>query len=71
MAGAAWVRWVFAAMFLTLALFSAVRICVVGRVAGRSASRVAGRSVDVSRGVMSLGMVAMLLPWIDPLPRLY
>ncbi|MBV8542530.1 MAG: DUF5134 domain-containing protein [Pseudonocardiales bacterium] len=26
--------------------------------------------MDVSRGVMSVGMVAMTVPWADPLPRL-
>ncbi|MGH3427595.1 MAG: DUF5134 domain-containing protein [Mycobacteriales bacterium] len=74
MTGAAWVRWVFAAMFAALALFSVVRLLVAGRVASREPSGWdggAGRSVDVSRGVMSLGMVAMLLPGVDPLPRLY
>jgi hypothetical protein len=73
--GAAWVRWVFAAMFAALALFSVVRLLVASRVAtSRDPSgwdSGAGRSVDVSRGVMSLGMVAMLLPEVDPLPRLY
>lgn len=72
-AGPAWVRWVFASMFVALALFSAVRIMIADRVAHRDPSvwnGDAGRSVDVSRGVMSLGMLAMFLPWIDPLPRL-
>ncbi len=29
------------------------------------------RSVEVSRAAMGLGMVAMLVPGVDPLPRLY
>jgi Domain of unknown function (DUF5134) len=68
-AGAAWVRWVFAAMFAALALFSVVRLIVMSRDLSVWDGG-AGRSVDVSRGVMSLGMVAMLLPWVDPLSRL-
>jgi hypothetical protein len=70
----AWVRWVFAAMFAALTLFSVVRLVAAGRAAGRDDSAWGGTaeaSVDVSRGVMSLGMVAMLVPWVDPLPRLY
>ncbi|HWR48988.1 MAG TPA: DUF5134 domain-containing protein [Pseudonocardiaceae bacterium] len=70
MVGAAWVRWVFAAMFAANTLFSVVRLIATGRDASVGTGT-ADRSVDVSRGVMSLGMVAMLVPWVDPLPRLY
>lgn len=70
MAGTERVQWVFAAMFAALILFFLARFIAAGR--DTSAwDGTAGRSVDVSRGVMSLGMVAMLVPWIDPLPRLY
>jgi Domain of unknown function (DUF5134) len=58
MAGAEWVSWVAAAMFAALSLFYVVRLVA------------SARSVDVSRAVTSLGMVAMLVPWLDPLPRL-
>lgn len=68
-AGAAWVRWMFAAMYAALALLYVVRFLAAGRAS--SARGTTNRSVDVSRCVMSLGMVAMLVPWIDPLPRLY
>lgn len=69
MAGAEWVRWTFAAMFGVLTAFSVVRLFASGRDASAWDSS-PDRSVDVSRGVMSLGMVAMLVPWVDPLPRL-
>ncbi|MBV9161675.1 MAG: DUF5134 domain-containing protein [Pseudonocardiales bacterium] len=69
MAGAEWVRWVFTAMFATLTLFYVVRLITAGRDASTGGGT-ADRSMDVSRGVMSLGMVAMLVPWVDPLPRL-
>ena len=62
MAGAEWVRWVFAGMFTALALYYLIRLT-----SGPAAS---GRGVEGSRGVMSLGMVAMLVPQLDPLPRL-
>lgn len=70
MAGAEWVQWVFTAMFAALILFSLARFIAAGRDTS-TWDGTAGRSVDVSRGVMSLGMVAMLVPWVDPLPRLY
>lgn len=70
MAGAVWVRWVFAAMFAVLTLFSVVRFLAAGRDASAGGGT-ADRGVDVSRGVMSLGMVAMVAPWVDPLPPLY
>jgi hypothetical protein len=60
--GAAWVQWIFAAMYAVLTLFYVVRFLAAGSTTNRS--------VDVSRCVMSLGMIAMLVPWIDPLPRL-
>ena len=69
-AGVAWVRWVFAAMFAALTLFSMVRLIAAGR-DDPAWGGTAEASVDVSRGVMSLGMVTMLVPWVDPLPRLY
>jgi Domain of unknown function (DUF5134) len=69
-AGVTWVRWVFAAMFATLTLFSVVRLIAAGR-DDPAWGGTAEASVDVSRGVMSLGMVAMVVPWVDPLPRLY
>ncbi|MGH3673013.1 MAG: DUF5134 domain-containing protein [Pseudonocardiaceae bacterium] len=68
MAGAEWARWVFAAMFAALTLFYLARLYLPGH--ARSL-RGAGEtwSVDAARGVMSLGMTAMLVPWVDPLPR--
>ena len=69
MSGAEGVRWVFAAMFAALTVFYLVRLGFSRRDApawGGSPDR----SVDVARAVMSLGMVAMLAPWVDPLPRL-
>jgi Domain of unknown function (DUF5134) len=68
--GATWVQWVFAAMFAANTLFCVVRLIATGRDASAGIGT-AGASVDISRGVMSLGMVAMLVPWVDPLPRLY
>jgi hypothetical protein len=61
---AEWVRWVFVAIFAGLAVFYVIRLfaCDPGT---------SDRGVDVSRGVMSLGMVAMVAPWINPLPALY
>jgi hypothetical protein len=66
--GAEWVRWVFAGMFAALTAFYVIRLFASdsGTSAGNSGCN---RGVDSSRGVMSLGMVAMMLPWIDPLPR--
>lgn len=69
MAGTEWARWGFAAMFAALTLFYLTRLCLPGRSASPPGAVQTG-SVDVSRGVMSLGMVAMLVPWVDPLPRL-
>jgi uncharacterized protein DUF5134 len=69
-AGAEWVRWLFAAMFAALTIYYIARLCTVRRetsVWGGATHR----DVDASRCVMSLGMVAMLVPLIDPLPRLY
>lgn len=63
MAGAEWVRWVFAGMFATLALYYLIRLLASG-------PATSARGVEGSRGVMSLGMVAMLVPQLDPLPRL-
>ena len=69
MAGAEWARWAFAAMFAILTLYYLARLCLLSRSASpQDAEQI--WSVDVSRGVMSLGMAAMLVPWIDPLPRL-
>jgi hypothetical protein len=67
--GAEWVRWVFAGMFAALTVFYAIRLFASdsGKPTGDSGC---DRGVDSSRGVMSLGMVAMMVPWIDPLPRL-
>src|ERR1700733_940881 len=57
-------------MFAVLTLFYVARLCTPRR--DESAwGGTAHRDVDVSRGVMSLSMVAMLVPWVDPLPRLY
>ncbi len=70
MAGAEWVRWVFAAVFAALTVFYVARLCTPHRDAS-AWEGTAHWGVDASRGVMSLGMVAMLAPWIDPLPRLY
>jgi Domain of unknown function (DUF5134) len=61
--GADWVRWVLAAMFAALTIFYMIRLLISDR-------ETSHRGVDVSRGVMSLGMVAMMAPQIDPLPRL-
>jgi hypothetical protein len=66
--GAEWARWVFAGMFTVLTVFYVIRLIAPRRdVFAHSGG---DRTVDVSRGVMSLGMVAMLVPWLDPLPRL-
>jgi hypothetical protein len=62
--GAEWVRWVLAAMFAALTIFYMIRLLVPDPATSH-------RGVDVSRGVMSLGMVAMMAPQIDPLPRLW
>lgn len=73
MAGTEWVRWVFAAMFTALTIFYVARLVSSRRDAGWDGgawSGTADRGVDASRGVMSIGMVAMLVPWVDPLPRL-
>jgi Domain of unknown function (DUF5134) len=69
-AGAEWVRWLFAAMFAALTLYYVARLCTARQETSAWGGD-AHRYVDASRGVMSLGMVAMLVPWIDPLPRLY
>jgi hypothetical protein len=69
-AGAEWVRWVFAAVFTALTAFYVARLCTPRRDPSAWGGT-AHRGVDASRGVMSLGMVAMLVPWVDPLPRLY
>jgi hypothetical protein len=63
-AGAEWARGIFAGLFAALTIFYVIRLFA----ARRDAS--VHRTVDLGRGVMSLGMVAMLLPWLDPLPRL-
>jgi Domain of unknown function (DUF5134) len=62
--GAEWVRWIFVAIFAALVVFYVVRLFACGR--GTSA-----RGLDISRGVMSLGMVAMVAPRLNPLPALY
>jgi len=67
-AGAEWARWVFAGMFAALTVFYVVRLLTPRQDASAHSS--GDRTVDLSRGVMSLGMVAMLVPWLDPLPRL-
>jgi hypothetical protein len=67
-AGAEWARWVFAGMFAALAVFYMIRLFAPRRDA--SAHSHGDRTVDLSRGVMCLGMVAMLVPWLNPLPRL-
>jgi hypothetical protein len=69
-AGAEWVRWLFAAMFAALTLFYVARLCTPRRETSAWGGAT-HRDVDASRGVMSFGMVAMLVPWLDPLPRLY
>jgi hypothetical protein len=69
-AGAEWVRWLFAAMFAALTLYYVARLCTARRETPAWGGA-AHRDVDASRCVMSLGMVAMLVPLIDPLPRLY
>ena len=70
MAGAEWVRWLFAALFAALTLYYVARLCTASRDTPAWGGA-AHRDVDASRCVMSLGMVAMLVPLIDPLPRLY
>ena len=69
MVGAEWVRWAFAAMFAALTIYYVIRLFVSdpGTSTGDGGR---DRGVDVSRGVMSSGMAVMLMPWIDPLPRL-
>lgn len=61
--GAEWVHWVFAGMFAALTVFYLVRLSV-------SDPGTSARGVDIARGVMSLGMIAMMVPQVDPLPRL-
>jgi Domain of unknown function (DUF5134) len=63
MVGAEWMRWVYAGMFAALALYYLIRLLASGPAASRW-------GVEGSRGVMSLGMAAMLVPQLDPLPRL-
>jgi len=60
-----WAQWLFTAIFTALAIFSALRLLSTDE--GRSG----GWGLDVARGVMSVGMVAMMVPRIDPLPRVY
>ncbi len=69
MGGAEWVRWIFAGMFAAVTVFYAIRLFASdsGTPAGNGGCH---PGVDSSRAVMSLGMVAMMVPWIDPLPRL-
>ncbi len=67
-AGAEWARWVFAGLFAALTVFYVIRLFAARRDASAYGS--GDRTVDLSRGVMSLGMAAMLVPWLDPLPRL-
>jgi hypothetical protein len=69
-AGAEWLRWVFAAVFVALTAFYVARLGTPRREPSAWGGT-AHRGVDASRGVMSLGMVTMLVPWVDPLPRLY
>lgn len=68
-AGAEWAGWVFAVMFAALTVFYLIRLFAARP--DTSAHSGDDRTVDLSRGVMSLGMVAMLVPWLDPLPRLF
>ncbi|HET9117550.1 MAG TPA: DUF5134 domain-containing protein, partial [Pseudonocardiaceae bacterium] len=67
-AGAEWASWVFAGMFAVLTAFYVIRLFAPRRDASAHSS--GDRTLDLSRGGMSLGMVAMLVPWFDPLPRL-
>lgn len=77
---ATWVQWPFTAIFAALAVFSAMRLITtrygdISRLTrpdscDMSPYRSGERSLDVSRGVMSVGMVAMMVPRIDPLPRM-
>jgi len=61
--GAEWVHWVFAGVFAALTVFYLIRLLV-------SDPGTSMRGVDAARGVMSLGMVVMMVPRIDPLPWL-
>jgi hypothetical protein len=61
--GAEWVHWVFAGMFAALTVFYLIRLSV-------SDPGTSARGIDIARGVMSLGMIAMMVPQVDPLPRL-
>ncbi|MDQ4103576.1 MAG: DUF5134 domain-containing protein, partial [Actinomycetota bacterium] len=70
MASAIWVRWMFAAVFVAVALLSTVRLLVAREDASRWGAGT-GRSADVSHGLMSLGMAAMFWPWGNPVPALY
>ena len=69
MVGAEWASWAFAGIFAALTVFYVIRLFAARPDA--TAHGNADRTVDLSRGVMSLGMVAMLVPWLDPLPRLF
>ena len=70
MVGVVWVRWVFVAVFVGVAV-----LCVARLLARRGDDSGSGcgtdRIADASHGVMSLGMAAMFLPWGNPVPALY
>ncbi|HEY6425477.1 MAG TPA: DUF5134 domain-containing protein [Pseudonocardiaceae bacterium] len=65
-AGAAWVGWVFGAVFAAVALLCAARLLASRQDGGSSTDR----GVDASLGLMSLGMAAMFLPWGALVPTL-
>ncbi|MGH3897403.1 MAG: DUF5134 domain-containing protein [Pseudonocardiaceae bacterium] len=82
MAGVVWISWIFAVVFVGMALFFAVRLLTSRRDAswGGGSTDPSNNdpsnndpsnndpSADASHGVMSLGMAAMLWPWGDPVP---
>ncbi len=70
MAGVVWVRWVFVAVFVAVALLCVVRLLAHRRDAARSGCGT-DRISDASHGVMGLGMAAMFSPWGAPVPALY
>ncbi len=70
LAGAVWVRGVFAAVVAAVALLCAARLLASRRDASGAGCRT-DRSSDASHGVMGLGMAAMFWPGGNPVPALY
>jgi hypothetical protein len=67
MEGPFWVHFVFGALFVAIAVYCASRV-VFARRGGLANGCETHLSGDVSHLVMSIGMAAMILPALDPLP---